>query len=75
MADVMDDAQKYNDLYQQVAFQNQRNKSVEEIDGRFNGANCVDCEIKIPRARLRMHKIRCVDCQSDKETHDKLYAQ
>jgi RNA polymerase-binding transcription factor DksA len=30
----------------------------------FDGKHCVDCEIEIPAARLALHKVRCVDCQT-----------
>ena len=30
----------------------------------FDGEHCVECDVEIPVARLLMHKVRCVDCQS-----------
>ncbi len=32
---------------------------------------CVDCDIKIPKDRLKLHKIRCVDCQQELEDNEK----
>lgn len=33
----------------------------------FNGFECVECGEEIPLPRLKMHKVRCVDCQNDLE--------
>lgn len=30
----------------------------------FDGEHCLDCDGDIPYERLKMHKIRCVYCQS-----------
>jgi RNA polymerase-binding transcription factor DksA len=44
----------------------------------FDGANCIDCDEAIPPARLALHRIRCVDCQShleiDSRRHSLTYA-
>lgn len=32
---------------------------------------CVECDIKIPKDRLKLHKIRCVDCQQELEDIEK----
>lgn len=74
MADIIDDAQGYNELYQQVAFQNQRAKNKPEFDPSFNGKDCVDCGEPIVALRIQMHKVRCTQCQTDKEKRDKLFA-
>jgi RNA polymerase-binding transcription factor DksA len=34
---------------------------------------CVDCDGPIPDLRLRMGRVRCVECQSAKERMNKLY--
>lgn len=36
----------------------------------FNG-RCIDCDIKIPKERLKLNKIRCIDCQRDFENEEK----
>lgn len=38
----------------------------------FDGSHCVDGGELIPKARLLMGKIRCVDCQEDLERARKL---
>jgi len=42
-----------------------RGKSAPEHDAHFDGAHCVeeDCGVPLPRERLNMGKVRCVDCQ------------
>ena len=42
-----------------------RGKSAPEHDARFDGAHCVeeDCGVDLPRERLNLGRVRCVDCQ------------
>jgi RNA polymerase-binding transcription factor DksA len=75
MADVMDDAQEYNELYQKVAFENQRAKNKPEFDERFNGKDCVECGEPVEPARLALYKVRCFACQSEKEQRERMYAR
>lgn len=49
-------------------------KLAPETHPDFDGKHCVDCSDLIPKARLKMGKIRCVHCQSVLETRSKLYA-
>ncbi len=35
----------------------------EQHEG-FDGLHCVDCEEEIPAARLALHRVRCVECQT-----------
>lgn len=67
MADIIDDAQAYNEFYQQVALKNQQAKVAPESHPDFDGLHCVDCEEEIPALRLLMSRIRCVGCQEYKE--------
>jgi len=39
-------------------------KSGPEKHPEFDGESCVDCGIEIPKARLALCKVRCVDCQT-----------
>lgn len=41
-----------------------RGKSAPESDPEFDGFHCVDCGEEIPRLRLQMHRVRCVECQT-----------
>lgn len=42
-------------------------RSLVETHPDFDGENCVDCELEIPEARLKMCRVRCVSCQTDLE--------
>lgn len=66
MADIIDDAQRYNELHQEVSLRNQQAKMRPETHPAFDGVHCVeeDCGVDIPHARLAMGRIRCVDCQA-----------
>lgn len=73
MADIIDDAQAYNELHQDISLRNLRALSLPEKHPDFNGADCIDCGIGIPTQRLSMGKIRCVDCQHELELRNKQY--
>lgn len=38
-----------------------------EVHHGFDGIHCVECGIDIPKLRLQMMKVRCVDCQTELE--------
>ena len=63
MADIIDDAQKYNELYDEVAFKNHALKVAPEQHPDFDGTHCVDCEVEIQPQRLLLGRVRCIDCQ------------
>lgn len=75
MSDIIDDAQEYNELYQKVAFENQRAKNKPEFDERFNGKDCAECGDPLPQERIAMYRVLCTCCQSDKEKREKLFAR
>jgi len=64
MADPADIAEETIAVCLKDAEARARGKSAPEHDARFDGGHCVDCEIEIPRERLRLGRVRCVDCQS-----------
>jgi RNA polymerase-binding transcription factor DksA len=70
MADIIDDAQAYNELHQEVSLKNQQAKMLPETHPDFDGFNCVDCEEKIPAKRLGWGRIRCIECQEFKDRVD-----
>ena len=43
-----------------------RGKSVPEHHPDFDGLHCIEpaCGVEIPKARLKLGRIRCVECQS-----------
>ena len=68
--DVFDEADhaQWQQLREQADIQSramQLNKPERHPD--FNGLECVECGIEIPLVRLKMHKVRCVDCQNELE--------
>ena len=72
--DIIDDAQRYNELHQEVSLKNHAAKVQPEQHPDFDGTHCVepDCGIPIPAARLKLGKVRCVDCQQRLEHRRKL---
>lgn len=69
--DVIDDAQAYNELHQEVSLKNQSVKVLpEQAPADWDGWSCVDCEEEIPAKRLGWGRIRCVGCQEFKERAD-----
>jgi RNA polymerase-binding transcription factor DksA len=71
MADIIDDAQAYNELHQEVSLRNQQAKMLPETHPGFDGWHCVDCEEEIPAKRLGWGRVRCVGCQEFKERADR----
>lgn len=71
MADEIDNAQKYDELYRNSALIKAKARHTEEEDPLIiNGVRCcLDCEKPIPLARLELqpNARRCVTCQSKKE--------
>ena len=65
MADLADIAAETLEVCMADALRRQLGKSAPEQDSRFDGAHCIeeDCGVEIPRARLNMGRVRCVDCQ------------
>jgi RNA polymerase-binding transcription factor DksA len=73
MADTIDDAQAYNEVYQKVSLDNFRARLAPEVHPDFDGINCVDCGDTMPKQRLVLGRIRCVECQQERESREKLY--
>lgn len=72
--DIIDDAQRYNELHHEVVFKNHAIRMLPESHPNFDGTHCVeeDCGVQIPQARLAMGKVRCVDCQTLIEKRHKM---
>lgn len=73
MADTIDDAQAYNEVYQRASLQNFRDKLEPESHPDFDGKRCVDCGENMPKARLVLSRIRCRDCQEDVEARERQF--
>lgn len=48
-----------------VAQARERNKpeQVKNEDGTWPETECIDCGVEIPKGRLELGKVRCIDCQ------------
>lgn len=48
------------------------NLNKPETHPDFDGEHCIECGENIPNARLKLLKVRCVDCQNDLENQNRL---
>lgn len=72
--DVFDetDHAQWQQLREQAMIQHQAKQlNKPETHSDFDGIHCVSCDIEIPKARLNLQKIRCIDCQQDLENSNK----
>lgn len=65
--DEADLAQEQIEMFQRQAIARATGRSGPERDPVFDGLHCVECEIEIPAGRLALGKVRCLDCQTQKE--------
>jgi len=66
--DEADQAQDQIEKFQESAIAKARKEANRvETHPDFDGENCLTCGIEIPEARLKMGRIRCVDCQTQLE--------
>ena len=77
--DETDQAQ-WIQLQEQTSYQERARKAnAPEYDPSFDGIHCIDCidngippeKAVIPQGRLALHKIRCIDCQTQYEKDNK----
>ena len=62
------DQEQWIQLAEQASYQERARKAnAPEFDPEFDGVHCIECDAEIPAARLKLHKIRCVDCQEELE--------
>jgi RNA polymerase-binding transcription factor DksA len=76
--DVRDDADIASALemgFIAKALAEHKSKVAPETHPDFDGETCIDCGADIPEARLKLYKIRCVDCQHSLEVKSKLYGR
>ncbi len=57
----------------QEALERARQLVSAETHPEFDGSHCVVCDAKIPKARLALMKVRCVECQSRIEAGSRMY--
>lgn len=72
MADIIDDAQALNDVYQAASFTaagfsfgagKPSPVLAPQSHPDFDGVHCVDCGVDIPPQRLAWGRIRCTECE------------
>jgi RNA polymerase-binding transcription factor DksA len=68
--DVLDQAAYVTEVMTEKAVAYQREFAKPEKHPDFDGKHCVeaDCGVAIPKERLKLGKVRCVDCQSRLES-------
>lgn len=54
------------------ALREARKLAQPETHPDFDGSHCVVCGEKIPKARLKLGRVRCVECQEKLERNRKL---
>ena len=74
LTDENDRASAIEAQFNEDALENARRKTLPETNPDFDGLHCIDCDEKIPAARLKLGKIRCVDCQTILEKQGKFFA-
>lgn len=63
MADIADNAGELIELLAVEDLRRAVGKSAPESHPNFDGSSCIDCTEEIHPARLKLGKIRCVECQ------------
>lgn len=74
-ADLIDEANSLAAALTEGAIALARRANAPETHPDFDGENCVDCDRAIPKERLDMGKVRCVDCQEIVELRNKQHAR
>lgn len=70
-SDPLDQASAQEDAFRAAALRAVSAATHRETHPDFDGESCIDCSGEIPEGRLKLGKIRCVDCQAALETFRK----
>lgn len=73
LTDDSDRASAIEAQFNEDALEEARRRTVPETSPDFDGKHCIECAEKIPAARLKLGKIRCIECQSLKEQKTKFF--
>jgi len=73
LTDENDRASAIEAQFNEDALQEARRRTVPETSPDFDGLHCIDCAEGIPAARLKLGKIRCIDCQTLKEKQTRFF--
>jgi RNA polymerase-binding transcription factor DksA len=74
LTDDSDRASAIEAQFNEDALEEARRKTAPETSPDFDGKHCIECGEKIPSARLKLGKIRCIDCQSLREQKTRFFA-
>lgn len=72
LADEADRASVIEAAFNADALRDARLKAQAEKHPDFDGKHCVECGEELPRVRLALGRVRCVECQSMLERQRKL---
>lgn len=70
--DQVDIATENIEYFTAAALGEQAVKVLPEAHPGFDGFHCVDCNAELPPIRLRMGRVRCVECQLWLEKHERM---
>jgi RNA polymerase-binding transcription factor DksA len=73
LTDESDRASAIEAQFNEDALEQARRKIAPETSPDFDGLHCIDCGEKIMAARLKLGKIRCIDCQTLKEKQSRVF--
>ena len=73
LTDDSDRASAIEAQFNEDALEEARRRTAPETSPDFDGKHCIECGEKIPAARLKLGKIRCIECQSLKEQKTKFF--
>jgi RNA polymerase-binding transcription factor DksA len=73
LTDDNDRASAIEAQFNEDALEEARRKIAPETSPDFDGKHCIECGEKIPAARLKLGKIRCIECQSLREQKNKFF--
>lgn len=75
-SDTLDQAQQINEKHMEASIEAARSlnkpEQVQNPDGTWPEPDCIDCGEEIPEPRLKLGRVRCVECQEVLERKRKL---
>jgi RNA polymerase-binding transcription factor DksA len=74
LTDENDRASAIEAQFNEDALEVARRRTAPEVDPDFDGVHCIECAEGIPAARLKLSKIRCIECQTVIEKQEKFFA-
>ena len=69
--DIADQAEAQEAVFREAALAAAAAATAPRFHPDFDGENCMDCGSPIEEGRLKLQKLNCVHCQSNKEKRQK----